>query len=220
MGGGVKFPRDVAAELLDRMASGTWATIREQGRSDPTNAATNRSLSELLRPLPTREQIEAILDAVYVASLLEEEGRRIEFTLAYLSEQGALRQQHRIFPFEKALQLVPGRIAKYALAAPALTTSFGVWPGADGQLQIWGFTQHGNHTFDVDLTFLPTYLSVRVLRTGTFTVHFDGRLMLLFSRDHVRWFDVDASKRIDLVDILRDLVGLDVRVAVALPTRA
>ncbi len=80
---GVKFPRDVAAELLDNMATtGTWGLIREQDQTDPTNAAANRALSDLVRPLPTREQIETILDAVYVASLLEEEGRRVDFTLA------------------------------------------------------------------------------------------------------------------------------------------
>jgi hypothetical protein len=215
--GGVKFPRDVAAELLHNMATtGTWRSISEQERTDPSNAATNRALSKLVRPLPTGEQIEMVLDAVYVASLLEEEGRRVEFTLAYLSDEGARRQQHRTFPFKKPVPLVPSRLAKHALAAAPLTTSLGVWPGADGQLEVWGLTHHGNHTFDVDLTYLPAHLSVRVLRIGTFTLHFDSRLLLLFSRDHFHLFDPNLANRIDLVDILRDRVGLEVPVAVAL----
>jgi hypothetical protein len=214
---GVKFPRDVAAALLDNMATtGTWALIREQDQTDPTNAAANRALSDLVRPLPTREQIATILDAVYVASLLEEEGRRVDFTLAYLSEAGARRQQHGVFPFKTPLPLVPDRLAKYVLAAAPLTTSFCIWPGSDGQLAVWGLTHHGNHTFDVDLTHLPTHLSVRVVRTGTFTVHFDSRLLLLFSRDHFHLFDPNLAERIGLVDILRDRVGLAVPVAVAL----
>lgn len=215
--GGVKFPRDVAAELLQNMATtGTWRSISEQEKSDPRNPAASRALSRLVRPLPTREHIEIVLDAVYVASLLEEEGRRVAFTLAYLSDEGALRQQHRIFPFKKPVPLVPSRLAKHALAAAALTTSLGVWPGADGQLEVWGLIHHGNHTFDVDLTYLPPHLSVRVLRIGTLTVHFDSRLLLLFSRDHFHLFDPDPANRIDLVDILRDRVGLEVPVAVAL----
>jgi hypothetical protein len=66
-----RFPRDVAAELLDRMAGGTWATIRAQEQTDPGMAADNRGRAELARPLPTREQVEAILDTAYIASLLQ-----------------------------------------------------------------------------------------------------------------------------------------------------
>jgi hypothetical protein len=155
-----------------------------------------------------------MLDAAYVASMMEEEGRRVGFTLAYLSQRGARQLGHRVFPFRTPLPLRPSHLAKYALAAAPLTTSFGVWP-AKGQLHVWGITHHGNHTFDIDLSFLPTYLSVRVVRTGTFTAHFDGRLLLLFSRDHVRLFDADADQ-INLVDILRDRLRLDPNVAVAL----
>lgn len=162
----VRFPRDEAANVLKAMEStGSWATIR----SEETDATGNRARAELVRPLPTRENLETLLDVAYVASMLEEEGRRVDFTLAYISEEGARQLGHRAFPFAEALPLVPSRLAKYALAAAPLTTSFGVWPDAGGQLQVWGLTHHGNHTFDVDLTFLPTYLSVRVLRTGTFT---------------------------------------------------
>ena len=35
----------------------------------------------------------------------------------------------------------------------------------------------------------PTYFSVRVLRAGTFTDHLDEQLVLLFCRDHARFFD-------------------------------
>jgi hypothetical protein len=215
--GGVNFPRDVAGKLHACMTgTGTWQSIAEQEKSHPTNVAENRRRALLVRPLPSEQNTSSILDAVYVASLMEEEGRRVDFTLAYLSEEGGLALGHGVLPFKTAQPLAPNRLAKFALAAAPLTTSFGVWPRKDGQLEVWGLTHHGNHTFDVDLSFLPPYFSVRVLRTGTFTVHFDERLMLLFSRDHYHLFENDPGKRIDLVDILRDWVSLEVPVAVAL----
>ena len=213
----VKFPRDEAANILKAMEEGSsWALIRSQETSDPANAVRNRSLSNLVRPLPSLDQLEELLDIAYVASTLEEEGRRVDFTLAYLSEEGARELKHRTFPFTTPLPFVPSRLAKYALAAVPLTSSFGVWTGADGKLEIWGLTHHGNHVFDVDFAFLPTYLSIRVLRAATFTVHFDERLLLLFSRDHIRIFQEEAGKRIGLVEILRDRLCIDADVAVAL----
>jgi len=215
--GHVEFPRDVAGELLERMTTtGTWGSMEEQKRLDAATAAQIQGNAELTRPLPSRDHLEAILDVVYVASLMEEEGRRIDFTLAYLGGDGARHLNHKVFPFKRPLPFDPKPLAKYALSTEPLTTSLAVWPSKGGDLRVWGLTHHGDHTFDVDLNFLPTYLSVRVLRTGTFAVHFDARLAMLFSRNHHHLFPKDSAKRIDLVDVLRDWVGLEVPVAVAL----
>jgi hypothetical protein len=212
----VQFPRDVASSVLKVMKrTGSWATIRKQERRRESLARENRAKSEVVRPLPKLSHLKTMLDVAYVASMMEEEGRRVAFTLAYLSERGAREMGHHVFPFQAPLPLKPNHLAKYALAAAPLTTSFAVWPRGRG-LDIWGLVQHGNHTFALDLSFRPTYLSVRVLRSGTFMAEYDGYPLLLFSRDHVRLYDEDVLKRVNLVDILRDRLRIDPTVGVAL----
>jgi hypothetical protein len=208
---GIKFPRQAATKLLEDIGKGAWSDLPAQDRMDPDGAAARRRNLELIEPLPTRRHLAEILDVAYVASLMEEEGRRVTFTMAYLSEEGARHHQHQVFPFKTPLPFVPSALAKYALAAPPLTTSFGVWPDARGRLAIWGIAHHGNHTFDVDLTHPPPYLSLRVRRAGAFTARFESRLRLLFSRDdfHIR----DPEAGVDLVSMLRDVLGVAVAVA-------
>lgn len=210
----VEYPRDIVSRLLPHLSTrGTWQTIHEQERDGSTSP--NRPISELVRPIPPEEALRDILDVAYVASLMSEEGRPIHFTLAYLSQAGAVRQGIDVMPFRRPLPLDPSRIAKIALATDPSRASLGVWPGRAGTSEIWGLLHHGDHTFSIDLRHLPTYLSLRVLRPGTFTVHFDSSLALLFSRDHHFLFSHE-ERHADLVDILRDRAHLQVPVAIAL----
>jgi hypothetical protein len=67
-------------------------------------------------------------------------------------------------------------------------------------LTIWGLIHHGDQRFAIDLEHQPSYLSIRILSPGTFTVHFDQRLQLLFRRDHGHLF----TSQLDLLAVLRD----------------
>ncbi len=201
----IQFPRDAAAALRNRLATtGSWKLLGEQEQEGSTLAATNRRNSELLRAIPSEEHLREILDVAYAASLMEEEGRRIHSTIGYLNEEGAQALRFSVLPFSQPLAFLPSMLAKVALCGSPSRTTLGVWPAKSGELQIWGLIHHGDQTFAIDLEHKPTYVSLRILRPGTFTVHFDTRLALLFSRDHFYLFE----KRLDLLGTLRDRAGI------------
>jgi hypothetical protein len=141
-----------------------------------------------------------MVDVSYAGSLLEEEGRRVRFALAFLSPEGAGALGYGVFRFRTPLRLESAALAKAAMATDASRTALGVQPSSSGDPEIWGMLHHGDRSFGLSLEHDPTYLSVRVLRAGTFTVHFDERLVLLFCRDHARFFD----RPIDLLGTLRE----------------
>jgi len=209
----VRFPRDAVATLHRHFTgTGSWRTIREQRQARSDLANVNRRNAEQVRPVPSRNHLRELLDVTYAASLMEEEGRRISLAVGYLSAEGASALGFKVFPFKQALAFSSRRLAKVALATDPARTTVGVWPSSSGQLKAWGLIHHGDHTFAIDLKFQPTYLSLRVLRPGTFTAHFDERLALLFSRDHFHIF----TKKFDLLGTLRDGAGLAPAVAEAL----
>jgi len=209
----IAFPRDLASELLQRMASGSWTLLREQ-EADPNltaMAAENRANFEQARPLPSEAQLVQLLDVGYVASMLEEEERRVRCAFGYLSPQAAATPRFGTFQFANTLPFCAATLAKLAPAAQPGRTELGVWQ-EKGQLVVWGLIHHGDQTFAIDLEHRPSYFSARILRPGTFTVHFDERLQLLFSRDHGHFFE----RGLDLVGTIRDRAAIEPRVAAAI----
>lgn len=201
----IQFPRDAAPALRHRLATtGSWKLLAEQEQEGSILAAPHRRSSELVRAVPSEEHLREILDVAYAASLMEDEGRRIHSTIGYLNEEGAQALGFGVVPFSQPLELGPSTLSKVALCGSPSRTTLGVWPAKSGELQIWGLIHHGDQTFAIDLEHKPTYLSLRILRPGTFTVHFDARLVLLFSRDHFYLFE----NRLDLLGTLRDRAGI------------
>lgn len=209
----IAFPRDLAGDLRERMASGSWKMLREQ-EVDPRrkgDAETKRSNLELVRALPSARHVTQLLDVAYVASLMEEEGRSVRCAFGYLSAEGAGSLGFGTYRFASPEAFTPSKVAKLAPVAQPGRTELGVW-AQDGTLFIWGLIHHGDQTFAIDLEHKPTYFSARILRAGTFTVHFDQRLQLLFARDHGAFFDYG----LDLQGTMRDRAGLAPLVATAL----
>lgn len=211
----ITFPRDISPELHRRMRLGSWEMLRlqEEDSSLATMAAGNRQRFELVRPLPSPTQIAQILDVAYVASLLEEESRRVQCAFSFLSPEGATTGLHfKAFRFATPMPFRPAALAKLAPAVRVGRTEIGVWTDANGQLVVWGLIHHGSQTFAIDIEHLPTYYSVRIVRPGTLTVHFDERLLLLFSRDHAQFFE----RGLDLLGTIRDRAAITPNVAKAL----
>lgn len=209
----ITFPRDLADELHRRMASGSWALFESQDTNPGIQSLTAQARESFVevRPLPSVKHVAELLDVGYVASLMEEEGRRIECAYGYLSPQGAAALRFGTFRFASPLAFRPETIARMAPAAQLGRTEFGVWEER-GELFIWGLIHHGDQTFAIDLEHKPSYFSARILRPGTLTVHFDEHLLLLFSRDQGHFFD----HGLDLFRALRDRVATKPRVAAAL----
>jgi hypothetical protein len=206
----VQFPRDIVPELHRRVRASRTGTLGDS--SEPSvRAAVRESRREdhLVRPVPSIELVRDMVDVSYAGSLLEEEGRRVRFALAFLSPEGARALRHGVFCFRNPLPLESAALAKAAMATDASRTALGVQPSSTGEPEIWGMLHHGDRSFGLSLEHDPTYLSVRVLRAGTFTVHFEERLVLLFCRDHARFFD----RPVDLLATLRDRSGVSAAAA-------
>lgn len=210
----IVYPRDLARAFLDRLrGTGSWELLRKQ-EEDPNCAdlaSGNRRRFELVRPLPSVSEIAHMLDVAYVASLLEEEGRGVRCAFGFLSPDGAIGLRFGTFRFASPRPFNPATVAKLAPAVQTGRTEFGVWV-VNGELVIWGLIHHGDQSFAIDLEHKPTHFSVRILRPGTFTVHFDERLQLLFSRDHGHFFEYG----LDLLGTMRDRAAIEPDVAAAL----
>jgi hypothetical protein len=142
----ITFPRDIAPELHRRMRSGSWEMLRlqEEDSSLATMAAGNRQRFELVRPLPSSAQITQILDVAYVASLLEEESRRVQCAFGFLSPEGATTGlRFKAFRFATPIPFRPAALAKLAPAVRVGRTEIGIWTDANGQLVVWGLIHHG-----------------------------------------------------------------------------
>jgi hypothetical protein len=89
-----------------------------------------------LAPKPTPQAIEAIIDAVFWASLRREEGYAPKISLAYLPPQ----QSKQPLMFDRTLPMTPAVLAKLSPAVERPGIHLGVWPDND-ELRIWGTTR-------------------------------------------------------------------------------
>jgi hypothetical protein len=174
----VRYPRELAGHLLPAM----------------TTRHANGSM-----PLPSEAALARILDVAYVTSQCNEEGRQCEFTLAYLSPVHAAALRQGTFSFASPVPFEPTHLRKLAPATDRALTCVAVWPGADGALGIWGLLHQGDRGASIDQDLRPTFLHVRVLRPGAFTVHHGGTAVALFVTDH--WHIFESG--LDLVGMLR-----------------
>lgn len=114
--------RIVAAGIRDHFVR-HQATARQQGRID-------------LGPEPEAEDIEALIDAAFWASLRREEGVTPTISLALLPPAAA----GQALTFAAPLPLRPAALAKLAPAVERPGIHLGVWRSG-GQLSVWGTTR-------------------------------------------------------------------------------
>ena len=89
-----------------------------------------------LAPKPTAQVIEAIIDAVFWASLRREEGYAPKISLAYLPPH----QSKQPLIFDRQLPMTPAVLAKLSPAVERPGIHLGVWPD-NNELRIWGTTR-------------------------------------------------------------------------------
>ncbi len=150
--------------------------------------------------LPAPDEIEAIIDAAFWASLRREEGYVPKISLALLSPGQAV---HPIV-FERALPLRPGALVRVAAAVERPGIHLGVWPGGD-QLRVWGMTRS-----------IPTFCFVlEVAAPGLLVIkHHRGEVgkfvnVAVLEGDQVKVIDEQASSLPDCPQLLTSLLGFD-----------
>ena len=90
-----------------------------------------------LAVLPSVDDIATVVDAAFWASLRHEEGFSPRISLALASSASC----ECPLLFDKALALTPAALAHLAPAVERPGIHLGVWPTAEGQLQMWGTTR-------------------------------------------------------------------------------
>lgn len=163
-------------------------------------------------PLPTDEQLTALVEATFFASLHEEEARRAEFAIAW---EPAARDCSSVLSIIPAVQVTPRNLAKLAPAALGEATSIAV--RAEGtQLVAWALLDRN--------TAGRQPLTLRAIGAGVVRVDFDGIPCALYTRgecmflgdEHpvkspARWLTRTFSAWAATADAV---TGIDVRAAI------
>jgi len=154
-------------------------------------------------PQPSAASIETMVDAAFWASLRREEGVTPKISLAYASPE------HTGQPllFAQPLAITAAALAKLAPAVERPGIHLGVWP-IDGELRVWGTTQH-----------LPAHgFVIEVVTSGLLVIKQRSELMDKFVNvavlegDHVKLVDERSAQVPDCPGVLQSLLGLDQQV--------
>ena len=155
-----------------------------------------------LELLPTVEQIEALVDTAFWASVRREEGYVPKISLAFL------RPLPHISPlmFARPLRLEPGALTRLAAAVEQPSIHLGVWPG-DGGLMVWGTTH-----------FIPPFcFVVEVVAPGLLVLKHRPRQesrkfvnVAVLEGDRIKVVDERASHIADCPALLTSMLGFDI----------
>lgn len=121
-------------------------------------------------PLPTDEQLLALVEATFFASLHEEEARRVEFAVAW---EPTSRDCSAILAITTPVAVTPRNLAKLAPAALGESTSLAVRAEGD-QLVAWALLDRS--------TTGRQPLTLRAIAAGVVRVDFDGVPCALYTR--------------------------------------
>jgi len=185
----VSTPAYPAARTVAAIVQGHFsrylAAARLQGRLD-------------LGPEPTADDIEAIIDAAFWASLRREEGVTPTISLALLPPSAA----GRALTFATRLPLRPAALAKLAPAVERPGIHLGVWRDA-GQLAVWGTTR-SIPAFCFVLEVIGSGLLVIKHRSEPF-----GKFVniAVLEGDQVKIVDEGTSSTPDCPGMLKSLLG-------------
>lgn len=184
-----EYPRDVVPALLKSISVGLVDGLRDRS----------------VAPLPSRALLEELLDEAFTASLYEEEGRRVQVRLGFVSASGAVKSQLSVFRFREPVPLTARAIAKLSPSMDPVDAYLGI-EGSKGALRAWGIILRG-----LDREHLPPYfLTVTTVKPGSFVVEFFGQPRLFYSRGQVRLYEGPPP---NLTDALRDGARFTGRVA-------
>lgn len=158
--------------------------------------------TEKAPPLPDREQIEAIVDVAFWASLRREEGRSPRISLAFLSSDMAVTP----LLFARGLPFTAGALTHLAPAVERPGIHLGVWPDASGELRVWGTTRT-----------VPCYCFVlEVVQPGLLVIKYrrgrgPGKFgnVAVLEGDEIRLIDHEGLGREGYTPSVNALLGLD-----------
>lgn len=156
----------------------------------------------LVAVLPDVAAIERIIDAAFWASLRREEGYVPTISIAFLPPQ----QDPDPMCLGQPLAFTPGVLAKIAPVVERPGIHLGVWPGRDGELEIWGTTRTIPALCLVTEVIEPGLLVVKHAReegTGKYVN------VAVLEGDQTKIIDENARSLPDCPSLLTSLLGFD-----------
>jgi hypothetical protein len=171
-------------------------------------------------PVPSEADLRALLEAAFYGSLYEEEGRKLEFGIAWQPEA---RECAAVVAMMPTVAVTPGNLAKLAPATSGEATSIAVRREA-GQLVAWALLERGAG--------MHQPLTIRVLTPGVLRVDYAGVARALYARGEILFHGGEYAVKSPVVRLTRTFAawaadadpqtGVDLRAAVIgrLATRA
>jgi hypothetical protein len=136
-------------------------------------AAHLAAFVEPVLPLPDEAQLRELLEATFFASLHEEEGRKVEFGIAWQPEA---RECAAVVALGAGVRVTPANLAKLAPATSSEATSIAV-RAEPGGLVAWALLERSAATHQP--------LSIRVLGPGVLRVEYAGIPRALYARGEI-----------------------------------
>jgi len=124
-------------------------------------------------PLPDAAQLAALVDAVFFASLHEEEARRVDFNVAW---QPDARDCAAVLMLEPQVHVTPKNLAKLAPATWGEATAIALRPGDEGIIA-WALLERS--------TSMQQPLTIRSLDAGVLRVDYAGMPRALYARGEI-----------------------------------
>jgi hypothetical protein len=128
----------------------------------------SRMSSEVPSPLPSREQVAAMLSAAFAASLESEEGRPVTFNLFYAPNNYPIN-----YRFREPAPLSAGALVRLSAGLDHLKTSVAI-NGELKDLRIVGLWHGGNAQLGL--------FAIQVVGVGVFVVKYAAKLVLTYRR--------------------------------------
>ncbi|MDB4995794.1 MAG: uncharacterized protein JWM74_3226 [Myxococcaceae bacterium] len=168
------YPPKVVKALMRRIER-FWDAATD--KENPHRAENHANMTKS-SPAPTRAELTALMNTAFMATLLEEEGRRTRFTLAFVTPEGASSAGYLVGKFVKAVPFTKAKIAKLAPSTDLEKTSLGVTSDSKNGLVIWGLVHAGNRSADGGRREHSHPLSITGYRAGGLLVDYRSQRVL------------------------------------------
>jgi hypothetical protein len=152
-------------------------------------------------PQPDVEQIEALIDGAFWASLQREEGHAPKISLAFIPPEVTGHAMR----FDRWLPMTPHALAKLAPAVERPGIHLGVWPDGDG-LRVWGTTRTVPHQTFVLEVVEPGLVVLKYRRGDELDKY--GTIAVLRG-DRVQVVDERGASLPDCPQLLTSLLGFE-----------
>lgn len=165
----IAYPRDAATRLHTQLVNKRADLVASIDGTD-ADIESFRQHKTRVDPIPSLADCEMLLDTAFFASLTQEEGQSVSFSLLYCDPALAIESKWPVVRFVVDLEFAIEHIRKISPAADPKSIDIGVYR-LDGELKIWGLlyvrrSEPSQRTFPLGLTFVSRQIGVVTVRNG------------------------------------------------------